>query len=97
LDASEITIGSDPTQAVIAMDDNSLSSLHARLYRTENGSFSIQDEGSQSGTWVNYEQVSPEGTNLQHGDIIHLGRVGLCITYSDANRIPKLKILHLET
>jgi len=97
LDANEITIGRDPTQAVITMDDNSLSSLHARLYLTENGSFSIKDEGSQSGTWVNYEQVSPEGTNLQHGDIIHLGRVGLCITYSDANRIPKLKILHLDT
>ena len=46
---------------------------------------------------MNYEPVSPEGTKLQHGDIIHIGRVGLFITYSDANRIPKLKIIDLET
>ena len=78
------------------MDDASIDDLHARLLRAENGSYTIQDEGSQAGTWVNYEAVSPEGTNLQHGDIIHLGRVGLYITYSDANRIPKLKILNLE-
>ena len=78
------------------MDEPSLADLHARLRRAENGSFSIQDEQSLAGTWVNYEPVSPDGTNLQHGDIIHVGRIGLCITYSDANRIPKLKVLHLD-
>jgi len=97
LTASEITIGRDPTQATYAMDDPSISDLHARLRKTENGYFIIQDEGSLAGTWVNYDLVTPEGTKLQHGDIIHLGRVGLCISYSDSNRIPKLKVLHLET
>ncbi len=97
LTANEITLGRDPIQATIAMDDPSITDLHARLRKTEDGSFLIQDEGSLAGTWVNYDPVAPEGTKLQHGDIIHLGRVGLCLTYSDANRIPKLKVLNLDT
>lgn len=94
---NEITIGRDPTKATIAMDDNSIAALHARLRCSESGSFSIQDEGSLAGTWVNYEPAAPEGTKLRHGDIIHVGRVGLYILYSDAHRIPKLKIINLET
>jgi hypothetical protein len=97
LNASEITLGRDPTQATYAMDDPSISDLHARLRKTDRGFFTIQDERSLAGTWVNYELVAPEGTKLQHGDIIHLGRVGLCISYSDTNRIPKLKVLNLDT
>ncbi len=97
LAASEITLGRDPTQATIAMDDPSITNLHARLRRTEDGSFMILDEGSLAGTWVNYDPVAPDGTKLQHGDIIHLGRIGLCLTYSDANRIPKLRVLNLDT
>jgi hypothetical protein len=97
LDAKEITIGRDPTQATVAMDDPSIGDLHARLRRDEKGQFFILDEEALAGTWVNYEPVSPEGTKLQHGDIIHLGRIGLYITYSDANRIPKLKVINLET
>jgi hypothetical protein len=97
LDAKEITIGRDPAQATVMMDEPSIADLHARLRRIENGQFLIRDEQSQAGTWVNFEPVSAEGTKLQHGDIIHVGRIGLCITYSDANRIPKLKVLHLES
>ncbi len=97
LTASEITFGSDPTQATIFMDDPSISNLHARLQKKEGDKFVIMDEGSLAGTWVNFELVAPEGTNLQHGDIIHLGRIGLCFSYSDANRIPKLKVLVLDT
>jgi hypothetical protein len=97
LATSEITLGRDPTQATFAMDDPSISDLHARLLKTDKGFFMIQDEDSLAGTWVNYELAAPEGTKLQHGDIIHVGRIGLCISYSDTNRIPKLKVLNLDT
>jgi hypothetical protein len=93
LTAAEITLGRDPTQATITLNDPSVTDLHARLRKTADGGFIIQDEGSVAGTWVNYDPVAPEGTKLQHGDMIHIGRVGLCLTYSDANRIPKLKVL----
>jgi pSer/pThr/pTyr-binding forkhead associated (FHA) protein len=41
-----------------------------------NGAFRLADEGSTAGTWVNYTPVSHEGTRLEHGDLIHFGRVG---------------------
>jgi len=78
------------------MDDPSIADLHARLHPAENGRFWIRDEDTVSGTWVNYEPVTSDGTILQHGDIIHLGRISLCITYSDVNFIPKLKVINLE-
>ena len=96
LTKQETTIGRNPTQATIVMEDPSISDLHARVRPSEDGRFLIQDEDTIAGTWVNYEPVASEGTILQHGDIIHIGRIGLCITYSDANYIPKLKVLNLE-
>jgi hypothetical protein len=96
LTKQETTIGRDPTQATLVMDDSSVADLHARLRPTQDGRFSIQDEGSLAGTWVNYDPVAPEGTILKHGDIIHIGRISLCITYSNAHFIPKLKVLNLE-
>ena len=96
LTKQETTIGRDPTQATLVMDDPSIADLHARLRPTKDGRFSIQDEGSLAGTWVNYDPVTPDGTILKHGDIIHIGRVSLCITYSNAHFIPKLKVLNLE-
>ena len=97
LTASEITLGSDPTQATIAMDEPSITDLHARIRKLDDGRFLILDEGSVAGTWVNYDPVSAEGTKLEHGDIIHLGRIGFCFTYSDANRVPKLKVINMDT
>jgi hypothetical protein len=96
LTKQETTIGRNPTQATIVMDDSSIADLHARLYPSENGLFLIKDEGSVAGSWVNYEPVTPEGTLLQHGDIIHIGRIRLCISYANSNHIPKLKVLDLE-
>ena len=94
LTEARITIGRDPQQAAITLEDTSVSALHAILQRT-NGIFMLQDTGSQAGTWINYEPVALDGTPLHHGDIIHIGRVPLLIVYSDANRIPKVKIVDL--
>jgi hypothetical protein len=96
LTKQEITIGRDPMQATIVMDDPSIDDLHARLHPTQNGRFLILDEGTLAGTWVNYEPVASKGTVLKHGDIIHIGRISLCITYSDSIHIPKLKVINLE-
>ena len=96
LTKQETTIGRNPTQATIVMDDPSIADLHARIYPSKNGRFLIRDEGTLAGTWVNYEPVASSGTILQHGDIIHVGRISLCFTYSDANYIPNLKVLDLE-
>jgi len=35
----------------------------------------VADLGSEAGTWVNYAPVSAEGSQLRHGDLLHIGRV----------------------
>jgi predicted component of type VI protein secretion system len=49
--------------------------LHARLRQDETGAYILSDEGSVAGTWVNYAPISTGGIRLEHGDILHIGRV----------------------
>ncbi len=74
--ASENTLGSDPAQANLVIEDPTVDPLHARLWRTNEGAFFVADQHSTAGTWLNYAPVSPEGARLQEGDLLHLGRVG---------------------
>jgi predicted component of type VI protein secretion system len=90
IDANEVTLGSDKNLAVLAFDDPSVDGLHARLTRGEDGSFLLADQGSIAGTWINYTLVDRSGTCLQHGDTIHIGRVGFQFKIRDSafNRKP---------
>jgi pSer/pThr/pTyr-binding forkhead associated (FHA) protein len=54
--------------------------------RKEDGSFRLVDEGSVAGTWVNYSSVSSDGVTLEHGDLIHIGRVNFRFTQRDPLR-----------
>ncbi len=80
ISASELTLGRDPSQATLVLDDPSVDALHARLSRNESGLFCIMDQGSIAGTWVNYAPVTRDGLALEHGDLVHLGRVCLRFT-----------------
>ncbi len=71
---TETTFGTDPTRASYMLDDPSVSPLHARLTRESDGSFTLFDERSSAGTWVNYQPLSAP-YRLQHGDVIHFGRL----------------------
>lgn len=66
-------LGSDPSLAASPILDPSVDRLHARLIRQADGGYSLRDQGSTAGTWVNYEPVGEKGVRIQHGDIIHLG------------------------
>jgi pSer/pThr/pTyr-binding forkhead associated (FHA) protein len=72
-----LRLGRDETLAQIAINDKSVSRLHARITEEADGLFFVHDEGSTSGTWVNYKQVSLTGQQLRHDDVINLGRVQL--------------------
>ncbi len=74
--ADEITFGSDPSLATMVLNDPSIEGLHARLLHKDDGSFRLNDEGSIAGTWINYSPISREGAMLEHGDLIHIGRIG---------------------
>jgi hypothetical protein len=72
----DITIGSDPEQAMLVIKSPSVNPLHARISQANNGVYLLSDAGSTTGTWVNYAPVSSQGMHLEHGDIIHFGKVG---------------------
>lgn len=71
-------LGRDAALAEIVFPDRSVSRRHARLEVSPEGAFRIYDEGSTSGTWVNFTMISAsEGWELKHGDLVNLGRVQL--------------------
>ncbi len=89
ISAGELTLGRDPNQATLVLDDPSVDALHARLSRSDSGAFRIIDQGSIAGTWVNYTPVPEDGAILQHGDLLHLGRVCLRFTLRQPAYIPQ--------
>jgi hypothetical protein len=84
----ELTFGSDPRKAVIALSDPSVCALHARILHTAEGEFFLADEGSVAGTWINYVPVNGQGVRLTHGDLIHFGRVTFRFELAEAPILP---------
>ena len=72
----EVRLGCDPHRATLVLEDPSIEGLHARLIHEAEGLFRLTDEGSIAGTWVNYTPVDRRGITLQHGDLVHIGRLG---------------------
>ncbi|MBT3390613.1 MAG: FHA domain-containing protein [Chloroflexi bacterium] len=93
----ELTFGSDPQQASIVFDDDSVDALHARLVRSADQRFYLSDESSIAGTWLNFQPLTTEGAPLQHGDTILIGRVQFQYKISNIQEIPKPKVTLQET
>jgi len=93
ISTEEITIGRDPILATLVLEDPSVEGLHARIIRKEGNDFRLLDEGSIAGTWINYTPISPEGTALKHGDLIHIGRVGFRYTLRKPGQVRKPVII----
>ncbi len=74
--SQELLIGTEANWAGLVLHDSSVEKRHARLVRETDGCFHLHDEGSISGTWINYTPVSKNGAGVEHGDIIHIGKVG---------------------
>ena len=71
----ELVFGTDPVQCSQILDDPSISSVHARLRRTDDGGFLLLDNNSIAGTWINYEPIPREGCRLVHGDMVNFGQL----------------------
>jgi hypothetical protein len=93
---SEVTFGRDPALSTRVIEDPSVEEFHARLLRQEDGSFTLCDQGTTAGTWINYTPVSKEGANLQHGDLIHFGRVGYRFTLRDPEKVRRPVVIPKE-
>jgi hypothetical protein len=92
LSGREVIFGREPSQASCVLNDASVEAIHARLSLDEHGDYLLSDLNSIAGTWVNYAPVSMEGTTLEHGDIIHVGRVAFrfLLTRPGKTRIPSV-------
>jgi len=76
LPSPDITIGTDPVQAAVILDEPSIAPLHARIQQNLTGAgYLIFDQNSLAGTWVNYEPVTQEGHPLKHGDRVNFGHL----------------------
>jgi predicted component of type VI protein secretion system len=73
---SNFTIGRDPKMAQLVFADKSVSRLHARILE-ENGVYQLYDEGSASGTYINFNQITLKPQVLDDNDDVHFGRVHL--------------------
>lgn len=83
---TEITIGTDPAQSTLVVEDTSIEPLHARLKKIGTDQFTIRDQETAAGTWINYTPTEIKDTKLRHGDVIHIGRIGFRFKL---NRPPK--------
>jgi len=70
------SIGRDRTFSDIAIKDKHISRIHCRINNKDN-TFTILDEGSSSGVYLNdsQERIPMMGQVLNNGDIIHLGPI----------------------
>lgn len=80
LTSEHVRLGRDPSLVNVVFNNKTVSRLHARISQEPDGSLHIYDEGSTSGTYVNYEQVPMGGQQLFEGDIINLGQVEMKFT-----------------
>ncbi len=76
IQGNNITIGRDDSLAQVVLNDSSVSRLHARIRRRENA-YWLYDEGSNSGTSLNYERLGLAPRALHHDDTIQIGRISL--------------------
>jgi pSer/pThr/pTyr-binding forkhead associated (FHA) protein len=91
----EIRIGTDQKQVTMLLNDPSLDGLHARIVK-ENGNFRLCDQGTTAGTWVNYSPISSEGILLEHGDLVHIGRIGFRFSLREPAKVRKPAVVRKE-
>jgi hypothetical protein len=76
LSSSNVALGRDPQVVQVTFTDPSVSGLHARILESH-GSYRIYDEGSTSGTYVNFQRIGLTPRILNNRDEVHLGHVHL--------------------
>lgn len=77
-------IGTDPNLCDIVFHDTSVSRQHARLFVEEDGSVSIEDQGSRNGIFVDGE-AAKEKTPLPLNTVVNLGTSSFVIYDREGN------------
>lgn len=66
-------IGRSPDCEIQFLHDAELSRVHCSIQRQNDGSYTLVDEGSRNGTFLNEERVLNEEKPLSDGDRIRIG------------------------
>jgi hypothetical protein len=93
LDKDEVTFGRDAKRVKVVLDSPSVSGVHARFFRTPEGHYMLADAGSVAGTWINYVPAPLEGVQLQHGDLVHFGKIVFRFELNSPPRQKRLKVV----
>lgn len=88
-----VIFGKDASKVHVVLDDGSISPVHARIQCDDQGMYRLVDEGSIAGTWLNYTPVSLGGAVLEHGDLVHFGRLGFRFMMRNPARVRKPVII----
>ena len=71
-----LTIGKAQAYSDVVLADPSVSRVHARIYKGEDGCIEIRDLDSTNGTYINGEKLDPnEKRRVQRGDEVRFGNV----------------------
>ena len=71
-----LTIGKAQAYSDVVLTDPSVSRVHARIYKGEDGCVEIRDLDSTNGTYINGEKLDPnEKRRVQRGDEVRFGNV----------------------
>lgn len=71
-----VTVGKAPAYADHVLADPSISRVHARIYKGEDGCIEIRDLNSTNGTWINGVRLEPnEKARVRRGDEVRFGSV----------------------
>ena len=71
-----VTVGKAAAHVDVVLTDPSVSRVHARIYKGEDGSIEVRDLNSTNGTWINGVRLSPnEKARVQRGDEVRFGGV----------------------
>jgi predicted component of type VI protein secretion system len=77
------------------LNSPTVNDLHARLYRSTDGDFFLADQGSIAGTWINFAPITINGARLEHGDLIHIGRMMFRFELAQPTQA-QIKVIDLE-
>ena len=87
LNQPEMLVGRNKKQCQIMLKLPSVEKIHALITTSAEGQVKIANRSAKNGTWVNFAPVSPQGANLQSGDLVHFGKVAFRFEFSRPNLI----------
>lgn len=82
LGAFALTLGSGTGRGILPLPDRTVAPEHARITPIPEGGYSLDDLGSESGTFVNGERLHGPHT-LQGGDSIRIGGTAILFVVED--------------